>query len=131
MKQRAKSRQVPGESKKDWILRLWGELPEPTTREVSEIVGCRPEYVRVVIRQRKGTGTSEHDRAYLERKAQELGAPVSTVRYQSMSTKERRKHNVACWVSQKKKLAADPQYHAKRKAYQAQWHRDNRSKERL
>jgi hypothetical protein len=131
MKQRAKSRQVPGESKKDWILRLWGELPEPTTRGVSEIVGCRPEYVRVVVRQRAGGGTSEHDRAYLERKAQELGAPVSTVRYQSMSAKERRKHNVACWVSQKKKLAADPQYHAKRKAYQAQWHRDNRSKERL
>jgi hypothetical protein len=81
MKQRAKSRQVPGESKKDWILRLWGELSNPTTRGVSEIVGCRPEYVRVVVRQRAGGGTSEHDRTYLKRKAKELGMPVSTWRY--------------------------------------------------
>ena len=48
-----------------------------STSEIAKIVGCLPEYVRVVVRQRKGAGVSEIDkryfssakgRAYLDRK---------------------------------------------------------------
>jgi hypothetical protein len=131
MPQRAKTRQGSGVSLKKQILEWWAALPEPTTRAVADLVGCGTAYVRVVIRQRKGTGTSEYDRGYLKRKAEQLGMPVSTARYMEMDAYERRKHNQASWESQKKKLASDPEYHAKRKAYQRQWHQENRAKERL
>lgn len=36
-----------------------------STREIGEVVGCRPEYVRVVARQRMGTSASEIDKRYL------------------------------------------------------------------
>jgi hypothetical protein len=35
-----------------------------TTREIADIVGCDTPYVRVVARQRKGTGKSVHDKRY-------------------------------------------------------------------
>ena len=35
-----------------------------STREIAEIVGCLPEYVRIVARQRKGKGQSEIDARY-------------------------------------------------------------------
>lgn len=35
-----------------------------STTEIAAKVGCRPEYVRVVARQRKGTGKSQIDRKY-------------------------------------------------------------------
>lgn len=38
-----------------------------STREIGQMVGCRPEYVRVVARQRKGNGQSRSDNAYLSR----------------------------------------------------------------
>jgi hypothetical protein len=131
MSQRAKTRQGSGVSLKKQILEWWAALPEPTTRQVADLVGCGTGYVRVVVRQRKGTGTSDYDREYLKRKAEQLGMPVGTARYMNMDPYERRRHNQMSWASQKKRLAADPKYHAKRKAYQAQWHKDNRSKERL
>lgn len=34
------------------------------TREIADSVGCLPEYVRVVVNQRKGRGSSEVDRRY-------------------------------------------------------------------
>lgn len=37
-----------------------------TTNEIAGIVGCRPDYVRVVARQRKGGGQSDIDRRYLQ-----------------------------------------------------------------
>lgn len=37
-----------------------------TTREIADLVGCKPEYVRVVARQRKGGGLSEIDHRYRE-----------------------------------------------------------------
>ena len=39
-----------------------------TTRQIADIVGCAPEYVRVVARQRKGGSYSETDRRYLASK---------------------------------------------------------------
>lgn len=36
-----------------------------TIQEIAEAVGCKPEYVRVVARQRKGSSQSEIDRRYL------------------------------------------------------------------
>lgn len=36
-----------------------------STKQIGELVGCRPEYVRVVARQRKGRGVSESDKRYL------------------------------------------------------------------
>jgi hypothetical protein len=35
-----------------------------TTREIADIVGCLPEYVRIVARQRRGAGLSEADKRY-------------------------------------------------------------------
>lgn len=35
-----------------------------TIQEIAESVGCKPEYVRVVARQRKGSGMSANDRKY-------------------------------------------------------------------
>lgn len=45
-----------------------------TTREIADEVGCRPEYVRVVARQRDASGRSAHDDAYLVRKYGSLKA---------------------------------------------------------
>ena len=35
-----------------------------TTRAIADIIGCLPAYVRVVLRQRMGTGESDIDRRY-------------------------------------------------------------------
>lgn len=45
------------------IMRLYEQ--GLSTREIADLVGCRPEYVRVVARQRKGSGRSDIDRRYL------------------------------------------------------------------
>mgnify|MGYP001224228662 CR=1 FL=1 len=57
------------ETKSSRIMRLYGEGAY-TVKEIAEIVGCRPEYVRVVARQRKGSGQSDADRRY---EASDLG----------------------------------------------------------
>lgn len=44
-----------------------------STAEIAEIVGCLPEYVRIVARQRKSGGVSDIDRRY---KTSEKGAKV-------------------------------------------------------
>jgi hypothetical protein len=50
-------------TKSEWILALYKD--GLSTKEIAEIVGCLPSYVRVVARQRKGTSASEIDRRYL------------------------------------------------------------------
>lgn len=50
------------ETKAQRILDLYDGVR--TTREIAAIVGCRPEYVRVVARQRQGTSMSDIDRRY-------------------------------------------------------------------
>lgn len=50
-------------SKQAQILALYDGVR--TTREIAEIVGCDPAYVRVVARQRKGLGPSDADRRYM------------------------------------------------------------------
>lgn len=57
------------ETKSSRIMRLYGKGAY-TVKEIAEIVGCRPEYVRVVARQRKGSGQSDADRRY---EASDLG----------------------------------------------------------
>ena len=49
-------------SKVERIRRLWDG--KRTTKEIATIVGCMPEYVRVVARQRKFHGVSDIDRRY-------------------------------------------------------------------
>lgn len=49
-------------TKAENIMRLYAK--GLSTTEIAEIVGCLPEYVRVVARQRKGWGLSENDRRY-------------------------------------------------------------------
>ena len=49
-----------------------------TTREIADIVGCRPEYVRVVARQRQGNGISEIDKRYM---SSPLGQHAISKRY--------------------------------------------------
>ncbi len=53
-------------TKAEHILQVYCSLPDTPqrTRRVAEIIGCRPEYVRVVARQRFGGGASEIDRRY-------------------------------------------------------------------
>lgn len=50
-------------TKKDRILKL--NDGARTMEEIAALVGCLPAYCRVVIRQRKGGGTSDIDRKYL------------------------------------------------------------------
>lgn len=50
-------------SKSSQILSLYDGVR--STREIADIVGCLPEYVRIVARQRRGRA-SETDRKYLE-----------------------------------------------------------------
>lgn len=45
------------------IMRLYEQ--GLSTREIAEKVDCKPEYVRVVARQRKGRGQSEIDKRYI------------------------------------------------------------------
>jgi hypothetical protein len=47
------------------IMRLYAE--GLSTSEIAKAVGCRPEYVRVVARQRKGSTESANDRTYRAR----------------------------------------------------------------
>lgn len=56
------------ETKAAQILRLYA-LGTLSIREIGEIVGCRPEYVRVVARQRNG-GPSNADLTYLDKALQ-------------------------------------------------------------
>lgn len=51
---------------KDRIMAAHRANPDWTTRQIADHVGCRIEYVRVVVRQRKGSGTSDIDRKYEE-----------------------------------------------------------------
>jgi len=50
-------------TKAEHILSLYDG--KRSTSDIAAIVGCRPEYVRVVARQRKGTGYSDIDRRYV------------------------------------------------------------------
>lgn len=52
-------------SKKERILRLYDG--QRSTREIAKLVGCLPEYVRVVARQRKGGSYSVADLNYRTR----------------------------------------------------------------
>lgn len=47
------------------IMELY-ERGDFTTREIADAVGCAESYVRVVTRQRRGTGVSKNERRYLE-----------------------------------------------------------------
>ena len=58
----AQPRDAEKPTKSQCILALYDG--KRTTAEISKIVGCRPEYVRVVARQRKGGKCSEIDRRY-------------------------------------------------------------------
>jgi hypothetical protein len=54
-------------SKKARIMALWGTIPDSNpskTTIIAKKVGCLPEYVRVVVRQRKGGGQSPTDHRY-------------------------------------------------------------------
>ena len=57
-------------SKSQQILALWPKIPDGPAkiRIIADKVGCRPAYVRVGARQRKGRGMSEIDARYLTRK---------------------------------------------------------------
>jgi len=49
-------------TKSEQIMQLY--VQGLSTREIAEKVGCHPSYVRIVARQRKGSGVSENDRRY-------------------------------------------------------------------
>lgn len=51
------------ETKAARICRLYA-MGIYTVKEIADIVGCRPEYVRVAARQRRGRGMSEIDLRY-------------------------------------------------------------------
>jgi hypothetical protein len=52
-------------TKADRIRQLAQEHPDWKTGQIGKACDCRPEYVRVVLRQRVNSGMSEIDRRYL------------------------------------------------------------------
>jgi len=52
-------------TKADRIRQIAQENPDWKTGQIGKACDCRPEYVRVVLRQRVGGGLSENDRRYL------------------------------------------------------------------
>jgi hypothetical protein len=54
-------------TKAEQIRALWKELPDTSerTRIIADRVGCRTEYVRVVARQRVGSGLSAIEKRYV------------------------------------------------------------------
>jgi hypothetical protein len=54
-------------TKAEQIRALWKELPDTSerTRIIADRVGCRTEYVRVVARQRVGSGMSAIEKRYV------------------------------------------------------------------
>jgi hypothetical protein len=52
-------------TKVDRIRRIAQEHPDWKTSQIGKACDCRPEYVRVVLRQRVNSGMSEIDRRYL------------------------------------------------------------------
>lgn len=122
MAERANVRQGSGISLKTQILEWWAALPEPTTRAVADLVGCRTEYVRVVIRQRKGGGVSAYDKAYISNFKQEYGCAPCVHRYRTDPEARRRQ------------LANNQRYRAKKfgsEAAAVAHYRAKRSKERV
>ena len=72
-----------------------------TTKEIGKIVGCSPEYVRVVARQRiTASGRSAIDDRYYQKFVEEHGCSPDTHRYRT-----------------------DPTYRAHRLSYFRKWHR--------
>jgi hypothetical protein len=65
-------------TKADQILSLYDG--KRSTKEIAEIVGCLPEYVRVAARQRKGR-PSKSDRTYLSKIAQNADHRAASDRY--------------------------------------------------
>jgi hypothetical protein len=77
-----------------------------TTAEIADAVGCLPEYVRVVVRQRKD-GISEADRRY---QASPLGK----------AARERHESNRAARV--RRRYASDPEFRRMRIEHNRRWY---------
>ena len=76
-----------------------------TTREIADVVGCLPSYVRVVTRQRNGTGGySKHDINYL------------MARYGGTSLEEALRNRYATPEFRERHLAAVRKYDRRKRA---------------
>lgn len=93
-------------TKAEHIMSLWDG--KRTTGQIARKVGCLPEYVRVVVRQRKGRGMSENDRRYRQ---SPLGVKVARRYYEQ--NRERLIARVREWMERnpEKKRAASSRYY--------------------
>lgn len=85
-----------------------------TTGEIAKIVGCGPEYVRVVARQRVDRGKSESDKRYILRRFGDWSA------YWRYMNEGRDKEAVAAYRA--KRWREDPEYRRRKYERTARWH---------
>lgn len=98
-------------SKSQRILELYDGKRLPS--EIAAIVGCRPEYVRVVARQRKGNSRSEADLRYWA----SAGGKKTKRRLQAKRAREK-----------KQRYWADAAYREEVKARNLAWYHRNKNK---
>ena len=87
-----------------------------STKEIAAIVGCRPEYVRVAARQRKGSGESEHDRRYRQ-------SPQGRAKFKRHWEKSGRERMRAYMQD---RYATDPEFRERELKRSTEWKRRNR-----
>jgi hypothetical protein len=87
-----------------------------STREIADVIGCRPEYVRVALRQRLDGKRSKHDIAYAIKKYGSLQA-YAAERYQA--AKERQ----AAYY--RHRWSEDPEFRADQLARNKAWKQKN------
>ena len=96
-------------TKKQQILNLYDG--KRSTSQIASIVGCLPEYVRVVARQRKGKAQSEIDRRYLQ---SSLGQTTRRKWEEEKGSEARRRWHRNKWEN-------DPEYRDRVRANKQHW----------
>ncbi len=99
------------------IRELYDEAGSLTTKDIAEIVGCSPEYVRVCARQRiTASGRSAIDDRYYAKFVKKYGCSPDTHRYRTDPTyRAHRLAGFAAW--RRKQIAKDPNFLDRRNAY--------------
>jgi hypothetical protein len=83
-----------------------------TVAEIANLVGCLPEYVRVVARQRKDGSVSASDRRYLENGGREKQRQYFAARYRN-DPQFRAKRDALTSAYRTKRYRTDPVFRAK------------------
>jgi hypothetical protein len=90
-----------------------------STREIADVIGCRPEYVRVALRQRADGKRSKHDIAYAIKKYGSLQA-YAAERYRAAKEKQ------AAYY--RRRWSEDPEFRADQLARNKAWRERRKAK---